>query len=61
MNAAFLEDDETRDFIAQHNPSALIEIAERLDEAMQRGLWQPRSNSAAPRIAELMRARGGAR
>lgn len=43
---AFLADDATRDFIARNNPAALIEIAERLDEAIARGLWTPRSNSA---------------
>ncbi len=43
---AFLADEATRDFIARNNPSALVEIAERLDEAIARGLWTPRSNSA---------------
>jgi cobaltochelatase CobN len=43
---AFLADEETRDFIARNNPAALIEISERLEEAIARGLWTPRSNSA---------------
>jgi len=43
---AFLADDETRDFIASNNPAALKEISERLEEAIARGLWTPRSNSA---------------
>lgn len=43
---AFLADDTTRDFIAHNNPAALVEISERLDEAIARGLWTPRSNSA---------------
>lgn len=43
---AFLGDDATRDFIARNNPAALKEIAERLEEAIARGLWTPRSNSA---------------
>jgi len=43
---AFLADEATRDFIAHNNPAALVEIAERLDEAIARGLWTPRSNSA---------------
>ncbi|WP_119391859.1 cobaltochelatase subunit CobN [Taklimakanibacter lacteus] len=43
---AFLADEATRDFIARNNPAALVEIAERLDEAIARGLWTPRSNSA---------------
>jgi cobaltochelatase CobN len=46
VHAAYLEDDDTRDFIAQHNPAALKEIAERLAEAITRGLWTPKSNSA---------------
>jgi len=46
VHAAFIEDDETRDFIAEHNAPALSEIAERLCEAIDRGLWSPRSNSA---------------
>ncbi|SLN29858.1 Aerobic cobaltochelatase subunit CobN [Pseudoruegeria aquimaris] len=54
VESAFLEDDETRDFIAEHNAPALKEIAERLQEAIDRGLWQPRSNSARARIAALL-------
>ncbi len=37
---AYLHDQDTRDFLQQHNPQALRAIAERLLEAMQRGLWQ---------------------
>mgnify|MGYP000078777813 FL=1 len=51
VEAAFLEDDDTREFIAQHNAPALREMAERLQEAIDRGLWMPRSNSARARIA----------
>lgn len=43
---AFLGDETTRDFIARNNPAALKEISERLEEAIARGLWTPRSNSA---------------
>jgi cobaltochelatase CobN len=43
---AFLADEETLDFIARNNPAALVEISERLEEAIARGLWTPRSNSA---------------
>jgi cobaltochelatase CobN len=50
VEAAFLEDDDTREFIETHNPSALRELAERLAEAVERGLWTPRSNSARARI-----------
>jgi len=51
---AFLEDDATRDFIAEHNAPALLEIAQRFQEAIDRNLWQPKSNSARARIAELL-------
>ncbi|PIE06527.1 MAG: cobaltochelatase subunit CobN [Rhodobacterales bacterium] len=53
VHAAFLDDDDTRDFIAENNAPALREIAERLKEAIERGLWQPRSNSARALIESL--------
>jgi cobaltochelatase CobN len=53
VHAAFLEDEDTRDFIAEHNAPALAEIAQRLREAMERGLWTPRSNSARALIDQL--------
>ncbi len=43
---AYLGDDRIRDFIAQNNAPALKEIAERFEEAIERGLWRPKSNSA---------------
>ena len=51
--AAFLEDDDTRDFIADHNAPALREIAQRLNEAIERGMWIPKSNSARACLADL--------
>ncbi len=59
VHGAFLEDEAVRDFIAEANPAALREIAERLAEAIERGLWQPRSNSAALRLAQIAGAAGG--
>lgn len=53
---AFLADEDTRAFIAEHNAPALADIADRLHEAIDRGLWQPLSNSARARIAELRRS-----
>ena len=53
VEEAFLQDDATREFIADANPAALQEIAERLQEAIDRNLWTPRSNSARARIAAL--------
>jgi len=53
VEAAYLEDDTVRNFIADHNAPALREIADRLAEAIDRGLWVPRSNSARARIDAL--------
>ncbi len=50
---AYLGDEETRDFIAQNNAAALKEIAARFEEAIARGLWQPRLNSAYGHLKEL--------
>ena len=58
MEEAFLADDTTRDFIADHNAPALCDIAERLQEAMDRNLWTPKSNSARARIAGLLEPGG---
>ena len=53
VHAAFLEDEDTRDFIETNNAPALREIAERLNEAIGRNLWSPRSNSARALIDKL--------
>ncbi len=53
VHSAFLEDDDTREFIATHNAPALQEMAERLQEAIDRGLWAPRSNSARALLERL--------
>ncbi len=53
--AAYLEDPAVRDFLERHNPAALREMAERLAEAQERGLWRPRSNSAAAELNALSR------
>ncbi len=53
VHAAFIENDETRDFINDHNAPALREIADRLLEAIDRGLWAPKSNSAKATLEEL--------
>ena len=43
---AFMEDESVRGFLARKNPDALREMADRFLEAVERGLWKPRSNSA---------------
>ena len=54
VEEAFIKDDDTRAFIADANAPALKEIAQRLQEAIDRNLWQPKSNSARARIAGLL-------
>ncbi|MDE2912373.1 MAG: cobaltochelatase subunit CobN [Paracoccaceae bacterium] len=54
VHDACLEDGRVRDFIDRHNPPALREIAERLQEAIDRNLWIPRSNSARARLETLL-------
>ncbi len=43
---AFLGDGEVREFIQGANPAGCREMAQRFLEAINRGLWQPKSNSA---------------
>ncbi|WP_336799835.1 cobaltochelatase subunit CobN [Kaistia sp. MMO-174] len=50
---AYIADDGVRDFIADANEPALTEMADRFLEAMDRGLWSPRANSAYERLAAL--------
>jgi len=53
VHAAFIENEVVRAFMAEVNPAALRETAARLAEALARGLWQPKSNSAGVLLAEL--------
>jgi cobaltochelatase CobN len=46
VHAAYLADEDVRAFLAEANPDALREMAARLLEAQDRGLWKPRSNAA---------------
>lgn len=48
---ATLAQDQVRDFIAQHNPEALKDMAARYLEAIRRGYWTPRSNTAGAALA----------
>jgi len=50
---AYLMDEAVRGFIAEKNPDALREMAERLAEAIERGLWTPKSNSAMFALNEI--------
>ena len=55
LYAAYVEDETVRDFILEKNPAALSEIAERLADAIARGLWRPRLNSAYDQLSRLAR------
>ncbi|WP_322515300.1 cobaltochelatase subunit CobN [Rhodopseudomonas palustris] len=52
--AAYLDDEQVRDFMRDANPAALRDTAGRFAEAIRRGLWTPRSNHAADLLAELL-------
>jgi cobaltochelatase CobN len=53
---AYMADETVRDFLAHNNPAALTEIAQRFEEAIARGLWTPRSNSARYELTRLAAA-----
>jgi cobaltochelatase CobN len=60
VHAAFIEDEAVRAFMAEANPAALRETAARLAEALERGMWKPRSNSAGVLLASLSTPLAGA-
>ncbi|MBM3599194.1 MAG: cobaltochelatase subunit CobN [Alphaproteobacteria bacterium] len=51
--AAYLGDESVRQFIADNNPAALREMAERFLEAQERGLWRSRANHVHVLLARL--------
>lgn len=50
---AFLDDDDVRTFLEDNNPDALRDIADRLKEAQDRGLWSSRLNSTREVLDQL--------
>ena len=50
---AYIEDDEVLTFLKGSNADALGEIAKRFLEALDRGLWQPKLNSAPATLMAL--------
>ena len=50
---AFLMDEAVRDFLAGKNEAALRDIARRFLDAIDRGMWRPKSNSARFGLAEM--------
>lgn len=51
---AYIQDEDTFEFLKENNPAALKEMLERFSEAQERDLWNPRSNSARFMIEELI-------
>ncbi|MTI10911.1 cobaltochelatase subunit CobN [Curvivirga aplysinae] len=51
---AYLKDEKVLDFLKKHNPQALKEMLERLQEALDRGLWQTRRNDVFGLLEELI-------
>jgi cobaltochelatase CobN len=54
---AYIGNPVVRQFMLAHNPAAAREMAERLIEAQDRGLWRPRSNTAYGQLQELAKGR----
>jgi cobaltochelatase CobN len=54
---AYIADPAVARFIADANPAALREIAARLDEAIRRGLWRPRSNHAGEALTRVIKGK----
>ena len=52
VHDAYVMDERVRDFLTEKNPHALEEIKAKLMEAIERGLWTPRSNSARFHLME---------
>jgi cobaltochelatase CobN len=53
---AYLGDEAVHDFMARHNPAALAETIRRFAEAIDRGLWRPRRNSAHAELSAWSRS-----
>ncbi|MDY8107727.1 cobaltochelatase subunit CobN [Fulvimarina sp. 2208YS6-2-32] len=50
---AFVLDDEVRRFMEDNNVHAFEDMADRMMEAIDRGLWKPRSNSARAELGAI--------
>jgi cobaltochelatase CobN len=51
---AYLNDDKVLAFLEENNPAALKEMAARMAEALERGLWHAKSNSTQDALQKLM-------
>ncbi|MCL7996985.1 cobaltochelatase subunit CobN [Brucella sp. 21LCYQ03] len=54
---AYIADRAVHDFMLEKNPAALSETASKLNDAIERGFWVPRSNSARFELENLMEYR----
>ena len=52
LHSAYIEDEQVRTFIQEHNSDAFNEIVARFAEAIDRGLWAPRRNSTYSELME---------
>ena len=59
VHDSWLGTEAVRDFIGTHNPAALREMAQRFLEAIDRGMWTPRSNSAKYALEQIAGDRNG--
>lgn len=50
---AYIADEQVRGFLIQNNPDAYQDILKRFEDAIDRGLWQPKSNLVNPLLASL--------
>ncbi|MDR6430674.1 cobaltochelatase subunit CobN [Brucella pseudogrignonensis] len=57
---AYIADRAVHDFMLEKNPAALSETASKLNDAIERGFWVPRSNSARFELENLMKLNSGA-
>jgi cobaltochelatase CobN len=56
---AYLDDPDVLEFLRRENEAALREMADRLREAIDRGLWRPRRNTVYDRLGGLMEENTG--
>ena len=54
ITQAYLLDEANRHFIEESNPHALKDMAERMLEAMQRGLWKEPNESIREQLETLL-------
>ena len=54
MHEQWLKDTTNHDFLIRHNPWVLRDMAERLLEAANRGLWEGASSADLDQLKELV-------